>query len=140
MKTSPIHQDNLGSRTKRNTKRLLTWTVLWVLSLAILQFGPKLIWDFNMAFTTMAILTNLAIGLKMILVNKDHLSGLDELQRRIQLDAMAISLGAGLILGVTYETLEDIKVIMFEPEISHLIMAMVAVYIISILLGNRKYA
>ena len=93
-----------------------------------------------MAFTTVAILSNLALGIKMILVNKDHLSGLDELQRRIQLDAMGISLGAGLILGVTYETLEDIKVIMFEPEISHLIMAMVAVYIISILLGNRKYA
>jgi uncharacterized membrane protein len=140
MKSQQIPQDNLNTRAKRNTKRLFTWTILWTLSVALLSFGPKLIWDFNMAFTTIAILSNLALGIKMILVNKDHLAGLDELQRSIQLDAMGMSLGAGLILGVTYETLEDIKVIMFEPEISHLIMAMVAVYIISILLGNRKYA
>ena len=105
-----------------------------------MAFGPKFIWDFNNLVTTIAIVINLLFGYKMILVNKDHLLGLDEMQQRIQLNAMAISLGAGLVLGVTYDTLEDIKIIAFEPQISHLIMVMSLIYILSIVIGNRRYA
>jgi hypothetical protein len=55
------------------------------------------------------------------------------------MDAMGITLGIGLIAGIAYEQLEDIKLISYEPEISHLIMLMAVTYIISILIGNRKY-
>jgi hypothetical protein len=52
---------------------------------------------------------------------------------------MGITLGIGLIAGIAYEQLEDIKLITFEPEINHLIMLMAITYIISILVGNRNY-
>ena len=61
----------------------------------------------------------------MILTNKRYLNGLDELMRKIQLEAMAISLGVGLVCGLSYELLEDIKLITFEPEVSHLIILIV---------------
>ncbi|MFT6414469.1 MAG: hypothetical protein ACJASI_002604, partial [Glaciecola sp.] len=67
------------------------------------------------------------------------LANLDELQRKITMDAMGITLGIGLIAGIAYEQLEDIKLITFEPEINHLIMLMAITYIISILVGNRNY-
>ena len=140
MKHNELNQLNMAARTRRNTTRLMIWTIFWVISIAFLSLGPQLIWDFNMAITAAAILFNLAAGFKMIMVNIDHLSGLDELQRRIQLNAMGISLGVGLVAGVFYETLEDIKVITFEPEISHLIIVMALVYMISVFLGNRKYS
>lgn len=54
------------------------------------------------------------------------------------MDAMGITLGVGLIAGIAYEQLEDIKLITFEPEISHLIMLMGITYILSILIGNGK--
>ena len=133
-------KDNIELRTARSSMRLLVWTFTWVLTVALMAFGPKIVWDFNTLATTIAIIINLLAGYKMILVNKDHLLGLDELQQRIQLNAMAISLGAGLVLGVTYDTLEDIKIITFEPEVSHLIIAMSLVYMLSILIGNRRYA
>ncbi|AGH42804.1 hypothetical protein C427_0694 [Paraglaciecola psychrophila 170] len=44
-----------------------------------------------------------------------------------------------MVVGIAYEQLEDIKLITFEPEIRHFIMLMGITYIISILVGNRKY-
>ena len=57
----------------------------------------------------------MGIGFGMIRMFRQYLLGLDELQRKIQLDAMALSLGVGLVVGVSYELLEDIKLITFEP-------------------------
>jgi hypothetical protein len=140
MTASNSNKENFEIRSARNGVRTLIWTLTWTVSIALMAFGPKLIWDFNLVATSMAVIISLLAGYKMILVNKDLLLGLDEMQQKIQLNAMAISLGAGLVLGVTYETFEDIKIITFEPEISHLIIAMTMVYILSIFIGNRRYA
>ena len=101
--------------------------------------GPKFFWEFNTPITILGVLINLGIGFGMILANKRHLNGLDELMRKIQIEAMAISLGVGLVCGLSYELLEDIKLISFEPEISHLIILMSLTYMIGIIIGNRRY-
>lgn len=132
--------ESLNTRTAKSTLQLFIWTIVWVITVALMAFGPKMIWDFNGVLTALAIGINLLAGYKMILVNKQHLLSLDELQQRIQLNAMAISLGAGLVIGTMYDTLEDIKVIPFEPEVAHLIIVMSLVYIVSIVIGNRRYA
>ena len=51
---------------------------------------------------------------------------------------MGITLGIGLIAGIAYDQLEDIKLISCEPEINHIIL-MAITYIIATLIGNRKY-
>ena len=120
-------------------KQLALWTLAWVASTALLRFGAEFIWDYQAAFSIAALMAHLALGFAMIMVNVKHLANLDELQRKITMDAMGITLGVGLIAGIAYEQLEDIKLISFEPEINHLIMIMAFTYIISILIGNRKY-
>ena len=75
----------------------------------------------------------------MIRATKRHVHGLDELQQKIFLDAGALSLGAGLVFGIAYELLEDIKLISFEPEISHLIILMTLTFLAGKIAGNRKY-
>ena len=127
------------AQTKKNTKRLFFWGVVWVLATAGLAFGPKNLWSFNTWLTIIAVLIHIGIGLGMIRAFKQYLLGLDELQRKIQLDAMALSLGVGLVLGCSYEQLEDIKLIPFQPEIPHLIILMSLTYYIGIILGNRRY-
>ena len=89
--------------------------------------------------TIIAVLIHIGLGLGMIRVFKQYLLGLDELQRKIQLDAMALSLGVGLVLGCSYEMLEDIKLIPFQPEIPHLMIVMYLTYAIGAILGVRKY-
>ena len=130
---------DITAQTKKNTLRLFFWTGAWVLATAGAAFGPRFLWDFNTLPTMLGVLIHLGIGFGMIRMFRQYLLGLDELQRKIQLDAMALSLGVGLVVGVSYELLEDIKLITFEPEISHLILLMCLTYCIGIILGNRRY-
>tara|TARA_R110002153_G_scaffold270890_1_gene437655 strand:+ start:16069 stop:16482 length:414 start_codon:yes stop_codon:yes gene_type:complete len=133
------HNESICSQQKSNITSLALWTLAWVISTALLRFGAEYIWDYQPAYSIIALITHLALGLTMIMVNVKHLANLDELQRKITLDAMGITLGVGLIAGIAYEQLEDIKLISFEPEINHLIMLMAFTYILSIVIGNRKY-
>ncbi len=127
------------AQTKKNTKSLFIWSVVWVLATAGVAFGPKNLWNFNTLPTILRVLIHISIGFGMIRVFKQYLLGLDELQRKIQLDAMALSLGIGLVLGSSYELLEDIKLIPFEPEIPHLLILMSLTYVVGTVLGHRKY-
>ena len=127
------------AQTKKNTLRLFFWSVAWVLATAGVAFGSKNLWNFNTWLTIIAVLIHIGLGLGMIRVFKQYLLGLDELQRKIQLDAMALSLGVGLVLGCSYELLEDIKLIPFEPEIPHLLILMSLTYVVAAVLGHRKY-
>ena len=107
--------------------------------MAIATFPPKFIWDFNTALTITAVLINLAVGFKMLIANRDYLRGIDEMQRTILLEAMALSLGVGLVVGLSYELLEDIKLITYQPEIPHIVFLMVIIYGLAVVSSHRKY-
>ena len=128
-----------AKRNARKSKHLLYWTLAWVLSTALAAFGPKLVWDFATLPTIFSVLLNVAVGFGMVLATKRHVHALDELQQKIFLDAGALSLGVGLVFGIAYELLEDIKLIPFEPEISHMIILMTLTFLAGIIVGNRKY-
>ena len=131
-----------GTWAKRNARKslhLLCWTVAWVLSTALVAFGPKLVWDFATLPTIFSVLANVGVGFGMVLATKRHVHALDELQQKIFLDAGALSLGVGLVFGIAYELLEDIKLIPFEPEISHLIILMTLTFLAGKIAGHRKY-
>ena len=88
------------SRIVRGTVGLAAWTAAWVASLALAAFGPEILWDHQPAPTLLAIAFNVLVGVGMLFANKRYLQAMDELQRTIQLQAMAWSLGAGLVGGV----------------------------------------
>jgi hypothetical protein len=122
-----------------NTKTLLFWTVIWVLSMALMTFGPQYLWDNNVAFQLGATSLNIVLGIAMIWANKKHLLGLDELQQRIHLEAMGVSMGLGLVLGLAWESLARQDFLDTKAQISHLVMLMAITYIISIVIGVRRY-
>ena len=128
-----------AAQQKRTTVRLGLWTGAWLVTMAVAVFGPLLVWHENVALTLTAIIVNLVIGAGMIVANKDHLHGLDELQRKIQLEAMALALGVGLVVGLSYSTLDVTSVISFDAEISHLVILIGLTYGVGIALGKRKY-
>ena len=142
---------DITAQTKKNTLRLFFWTVAWVLATAgwagistsavfeQIAIGSKNLFNFKTLPIIIAVLVHIGLGLGMLRAFKQYLLGLDELQRKIQLDAMALSLGIGLVLGSSYELLEDIKLIPFQLEIPHLIILMCLTYCVGIILGNRRY-
>jgi putative transcriptional regulator len=71
-------------------------------------------------------LVNLAIGLGMIWANVRHLATLDEMIRRIQLEAMAFALGIGVVvaqadlataLEVSRQTVNAIETGKYDPSL-----------------------
>ncbi len=138
-KSDQLATNEYDTRNSNNTRNLKTWTLAWVLSMAVAAFAPKFIWEFNTLLTVIAVLVNLAIGGGMLLANRRYLHGLDEMQQKIMFDAMGLSLGVGLVVGLSYELLEDIKLITFQPEIAHLVIIMCLTYLAGIIAGHRKF-
>ncbi len=140
-----MNNNNKHSETTSNPHnnthllQLILWTLAWLVSTALVRFGAEYIWDYQPTYSIYALVLHLTMGVGLIVANVKHFSKLDELQRKITMDAMGITLGVGLIAGIAYEQLEDIKLISYEPQIDHLIMLMAITYIMSIFIGNRKY-
>jgi uncharacterized protein YacL len=139
MNTDGPEVSNWEAETARNTIRLGFWTIAWVLTLALATFGPMFLWDSGTIPSVVAIATNLAMGVGMIIANKNHLQGLDELQRKMHLEAMALSLGVGLIIGLAFSTMEIVNLINFDAEISHMVLLMSITYMIGLTISRRKY-
>jgi hypothetical protein len=131
--------DDWAARNASNIVRLGCWTAAWVATTALVAFGPKLMWNFDTLLTILAVLVNLGVGFGMIVANKRSLKGMDEMHQKIFLGAAVLSLGVGLVCGISYELLEDIRLIPFQPEISHLIILMALTFLAGIIAGHRKY-
>ena len=123
---------------KKYTKILLGWTFAWVVSLAFLSAGVNYLWD-SLLITKIGLLINLSIGVGMIIANKNLLNHYDELQKKIQLEAMALTLGLAVVVGLVYEVSFDFGVINSEPEGEYLVIFISICYIVSTLLNSRRY-
>ena len=139
MNNPNMKSGNFAANNTKNTLLIFYWTVAWVVTTALVKFGTEYIWQSNKLLISLAILFNVVIGFGMILAVKRYLKGLDEMQQKIQLDAMALSLGVGLVVGLGYSSMDQTNLIPVDAEISHMIMLMSITYIVGIFVGLRKY-
>ena len=134
-----IETNKAYSRDRVSEAKVAYWGLAWLLATAGATFGPELLWGYGTLVTSIGIAIQLALGFGMIWAFKGVLLAMDELQRLIQLEAISLALGVGVVVGVSYELLEDIKLITFQPEISHLIILITLTYSFGLFLGNRHY-
>ena len=132
-------KNDFKSKTIKNTRNLGVWTLAWVLSMALASFGPKFLWDNDKTISLLAIILNLAMGYMMIRANMKFLNGLDELQRKLQIDAMAVSLGIGVVGGLGYSLLDQTNIIPWDAEISFLVMLIGVSYFVTLLINQKRY-
>ncbi|MDB9954454.1 hypothetical protein OAD49_02720 [Flavobacteriaceae bacterium] len=124
---------------KKRTIRLAIWTWTWVATLAVATFGPKFIWENSTLWTTLALCINLLNGVLMILANRSLFNHYDELERKIQLESMGLTLGATVVVGLSYSLLDQTNLITSNSEISYLIMFMSVTYFITLLINRKRY-
>ena len=139
MNTFSNDKSGWQARLQKNTLWLGVWTFLWVISTACLAFGPKFVWAFNTKLTLLAVIVNIVIGAVMIIVNVRHIKLLDELARKIFLEASALTLGVILVCGSCYGLLQNIQLIHSHPQISHVIILAGLTFMTAVFLGNRRY-
>lgn len=124
---------------RKNVRHLAYWTWSWVLTMAIASFGPKFIWNDNSIISVLFILINTIIGIGMILMNRKYINGLDEMHRKVNMDAMAIALGVAVVGGLSYSMLDIANIISFDAEIGFLVILVSIAYIIAIAVGYKRY-
>ena len=144
MNKSPIFvKQTLQIMKEERKKHLLNlglWTWSWVATLAIATFGPKFIWDDHTVLTTFAILTNLVNGVLMILANRKLFNHYDELERKIHLESLALTLGLTVIVGLTYSLLDQTNIIPFDAEIGILVGFVGLTYMVTLLINRKRYS
>jgi len=128
-----------NTKMKKNIKNLALWTMAWTLSMALATFGPKFIWENENTLTVIGIILNALLGVGMIFANIRHLNGLDDLQKKIQLEGMAIALGVGIVGGLSYSLLDSTNLISQDAEISYLVILIGLTYFFSVLIGLKRY-
>jgi len=123
---------------KKQNKVLLGWTLAWVVSLAFLTGAENTLWN-DLIYTKIGLLINLVIGIVMIVAHKNLFKTYDELQKKIQFEAMAITLGLAVVVGLTYEVSFDFGVIDKEPEFEYLMLFICFSYIASTIISAIRY-
>lgn len=128
---------------KAKQKQILNlagWTWSWVATLAIATFGPMYIWDDHQLLTILAVAVNFLNGIGMIIANRKWFNSLDELQKKIQLESLGITLGLTMIIGISYSVLDTTNLIGADSEIGVLVGIMGVIYMISLLISRKRYA
>ena len=123
---------------KKQNKVLLGWTLAWVVSLAFLTGAENTLWN-DLIYTKIGLLINLVIGIGMIVAHKNLFKTYDELQKKIQFEAMAITLGLAVVVGLTYEVSFDFGVIDSEPEFEYLVIFICFSYVASNIISAIRY-
>lgn len=124
---------------KQQLKNLAAWTFGWVLSTALVVFGAEFVWDGNPWITAVALVVNVLVGIGMILSNRRLLENCDELEKKIQLESMGLTLGLTLVVGIAYSMMDATNLIPFDAEIAFLVMFMGICYMLAIWFNNRRY-
>lgn len=123
---------------KKPTKILLSWALAWIVSTAVLSAGVNNLWD-SLLLTKIGLLINLALGVGMIIANKNLFKYYDELQKKIHFEAMALTLGLTVVVGLVYEISFDFGVISSEPEFEYLVFFICFSYGASIVINSLRY-
>ena len=123
----------------RRVRLLALWTFAWTLSAALVIYGNEYLWEGQTTLTLVSVFINLALGVGMILSLRSFLKILDELERKIQLESMGITLGLTLVVGKAYSMLDITNLIPWDAEIGFLIMFMGITYLTAILINTFRY-
>ena len=132
-------ENGYQSRTRTNVIRIFRWNGAWAAATALMAFGPKFLWNKALVFTLLAVGLDVAVGVGMILANIKYIAELDELQRKVQLNSMGITLGVAVVAGVPFSVMDAYHVIPFHADIASMLILMTLTFAVSNLYGTRRY-
>jgi hypothetical protein len=122
------------------TGRLALWTLAWAASVALAKFGPGPLWDSEQsAVSWAAVAVNVVVGVGWIIAFMRFLRALDELDRKIMLDTLAITLGVGWVGGFAYVVADAAGLVSSDVDVAVLAALLGGVYMITFVVGKIRY-
>ena len=129
----------LTPRDRRNQLRTVSWLFAWTVSWVIANAALKNGWANDWIPAPLFAVVPTILGIVMLFAYWRFLREADELQRKIQLESLAVGFGAGVVGGYTIHLLSRAGVLT-SVEISEVAAFMMVVYAIATLVGERRYA
>lgn len=126
--------------SNRRSAQLALWTLAWLATLAIARFGP-IAWDAQLhpAVSWTAVALNVLVGIVWIIAFARFLRALDDLWRKIMLDALAVTLGVGFVVGFAYAAADAAGLITYDFTVAAFPMLLGVVYLIAFVVGRIRY-
>lgn len=137
---APTEQpSSFQSRQRRITRKSALWAGAWILSVTLFAFGPESLWPGQFPLTVAAALISLGVGIGTLFHWRDMLDNADDLHRKVILEAMAIALGVGVVVGTLYPVMEDYELAPSDVKMTALVVVMGVTFLASMILGLRRY-
>jgi len=128
----------IDSRTLKSNLKMISWMFIWTATMVLVDKALLYEWISSTGMIVAAVGVNTGLGFAMIVAFMRYLKESVELQRKIQLDALAISMGIGLVGSFTYSLLVTAGFIV-DSEVSDIILLMSVTYMIGITVGQVRY-
>lgn len=126
-------------RDRRNQRRIIAWSLAWMVSwtAGALAIGRE--WLDIEAAGVVAAALSAGLGIATLLAYRRFLREADELRRKIEIEALALAFGVGIVGGMTYWLLGKSGIVA-EAEILDVLLLMILAHPVGILIGYRRYS
>jgi fluoride ion exporter CrcB/FEX len=128
-----------SEKDRRNQRQIVFWSLAWIVPFLFVDLAVSNDWIESDAFAIVGTLAVTILGVGLLLAFRRFLKDADELRRKIELDALALTVGVGVVAGFSYSLLESAGLI-DKAELMNLVVVMAATYVISVNVGLRRFA
>ena len=115
---------------------MLAWALTLIIATAVTEYVADS--QYFVAVMAFSIMLHVGVNVGLILKYKRLLSLLDELERKIQFDALALSAGVALGGCSVYSILENANIVA-SVEINVIIMLIAFTYSIALIVGRMRF-
>ncbi|MBB5790296.1 hypothetical protein [Jiangella mangrovi] len=126
-------------QSNRAAAQLALWTLAWAASLAAARFGPELWGEQRSVASWAAVGANALVGIAWIVAFARFLRALDDLQRKIMQDALAVTLGVGWVVGFSYFVADAGGLVAYDVNAAAFPALLGVVYVIAFVVGSIRY-
>jgi lipopolysaccharide export LptBFGC system permease protein LptF len=125
-------------RDRRNQRRVVLWSAAWAFSFLAITFGVKREW-LTAEWTVAAVFGAALFGIATLLAYHQFLIQTDELRRKIEVEALALAFGIGIIGGLSFWLLFQSGIVSGEGFVFVLV-AMILTHAVGVVVGRRRYS
>jgi ABC-type tungstate transport system substrate-binding protein len=126
-------------RDLRNSRRILYWLIAWMAT----WLGANLAVSYDILDqglpATLAASVSLGLGIGCVFAYRRFLREADELRRKIELDALAVAFGVGVVGGLSYWLFGRAGAV-GEVDLLMVFVAMMVTYSFSVFVGQVRYS
>ena len=126
-------------RDTQNSRRILYWLIAWMAT----WLGANLAVSYDILDkglpATLAAVVSLCLGVGCVFAYRRYLREADELRRKIELDALAVAFGVGIVGGLSYWLFGRAGAV-GEVDLLLVFVAMMVTYSIANFVGLVRYS